>query len=89
LELKPSKTRMAHTLEAFEGEPGFDFLGFHVRQYQAGKHQSKQGFKTIITPSQKKVKLHYERLAEIVEQHRMAKQIDLNFKLNPIIRGWW
>jgi RNA-directed DNA polymerase len=88
LELKPSKTRMAHTLEAFEGEPGFDFLGFHVRQYQAGKHQSKQGFKTIITPSQKKVKLHYERLAEIVEQHRMAKQIDLIFKLNPIIRGW-
>jgi len=88
LELKPSKTRMAHTLEAFEGEPGFDFLGFHVRQYHTGKHQSKQGFKTIITPSQKKVTLHYARLAEIVEQHQAVKQIDLIFKLNPIIRGW-
>ena len=88
LELKPSKTRMAHTLEAFEGDAGFDFLGFHVRQYLTGKYQSKHGFKTIITPSQKKVKLHYARLAEIVEQNQAARQINLIFKLNPIIRGW-
>src|SRR5262249_8505869 len=28
LELKPSKTRITHTLETGEHEPGFDFLGF-------------------------------------------------------------
>jgi len=29
LELKPSKTRIAHTLDPYQGErPGFDFLGF-------------------------------------------------------------
>ena len=28
LQLKPSKTRIAHTLKAENGEPGFDFLGF-------------------------------------------------------------
>ena len=29
LELKPEKTRIAHTLKEYEGnKPGFDFLGF-------------------------------------------------------------
>jgi RNA-directed DNA polymerase len=28
LELKPSKTRITHTLAVSEGTPGFDFLGF-------------------------------------------------------------
>jgi RNA-directed DNA polymerase len=40
LRLKPSKTRIPHTLVATEGTPGFDFLGFHVRQYPAGKTHS-------------------------------------------------
>ncbi len=32
LERKPSKTRIAHPLEALETEPpGFDFLGFEIR----------------------------------------------------------
>lgn len=32
LELKPSKTRFAHTLYEYEQEkPGFDFLGFTIR----------------------------------------------------------
>ncbi len=56
LELKPSKTKIAHTLHTHEGqEPGFDFLGFTIRQYPVGKchsgknHQGKiLGFKTII-----------------------------------------
>jgi RNA-directed DNA polymerase len=31
LELKPSKTRITHTLDAGEKKPGFDFLGFSIR----------------------------------------------------------
>ena len=38
LELKPSKTRIAHTLREQDGErPGFDFLGFRVRHFPVGK----------------------------------------------------
>ena len=67
LELKPSKTRLAHTLSNVEKEkPGFDFLGFTIRQFPTGKHHSGKntqgrnlGFKTIITPSQKSIKVHY------------------------------
>ncbi|MEB3280843.1 MAG: reverse transcriptase domain-containing protein [Lyngbya sp.] len=61
LELKPSKTRIAHTLESYRGEEkGFDFLGFHIWQYKAGKCRSGKdsqgnllGFKTQISPSKK------------------------------------
>lgn len=59
LEVQPSTTRIAHTLNT-EGQqkPGFDFLGFKIRQYPTGIYGSgkstngeKLGFKTIITPS--------------------------------------
>jgi RNA-directed DNA polymerase len=53
LELKPSKTRISHTLTPHDGNVGFDFLGFNIRQHPVGKHQSgcngngsKLGFKT-------------------------------------------
>jgi RNA-directed DNA polymerase len=46
LELKPEKTRICHTLNEIivpESEltvpPGFDFLGFNIRQYPAGKYK--------------------------------------------------
>ena len=32
LRLKPSKTRITHTLNEHEGNVGFDFLGFNVRE---------------------------------------------------------
>ncbi|NEO00796.1 MAG: group II intron reverse transcriptase/maturase [Moorea sp. SIO3I7] len=82
LELKPSKTWITHTSE------GFDFLGFNIRQYQVGKNQSKQGFKTIIKPSQEKVLEHYGQLSQIIERHKAAPQAALISRLKPIIRGW-
>ncbi|MBP5971552.1 group II intron reverse transcriptase/maturase [Brasilonema sp. CT11] len=95
LELKPSKTRIAHTLEKVEGVAGFEFLGFNIRQHKAGKHNSAKntrkqilGFKTIITPAKEKVKLHYKRLVEIIEAHIALPQSLLIQKLNPVIRGW-
>lgn len=82
LELKPSKTKITHTYD------GFEFLGFNIKQYKVGKGQSKQGFKTIITPSKKSVKVHYERLAKAINSHKAAPQKALISRLNPIIRGW-
>jgi hypothetical protein len=40
LELKPSKTRITHTLHPYEGNVGFDFLGWNVRQHSVGKTHS-------------------------------------------------
>ncbi|MHC5722023.1 MAG: group II intron reverse transcriptase/maturase, partial [Nostoc sp.] len=88
LELKPSKTRLAHTLNQYEQEkPGFDFLGFTIKQFPLGKYHSKQGFKTIITPSKQKQKVHYDQIASVIETHKAAPQAALISHLNPIIRG--
>ncbi|MEG3936239.1 MULTISPECIES: group II intron reverse transcriptase/maturase, partial [unclassified Microcoleus] len=89
LELKPSKTRLAHTLIQYEQEkPGFDFLGFTIQQFPQGKYHSKQGFKTIITPSKQKQKVHYEQIARVIEAHKAAPQAALISNLNPVIMGW-
>ncbi|MDB9526772.1 group II intron maturase-specific domain-containing protein [Oscillatoria sp. CS-180] len=94
LTLKSAKTRITHTLHAYDGNRGFDFLGFHVRQYPAGKHQTGRcrgvslGFKTLIKPAKDKVKQHHQRLAQIVRSHRAAPQAALIAHLNPVIRGW-
>ena len=68
LELKPSKTKIVHTLkpdtnistQSYINTGGFDFLGFNVRQYLVGRtHSGKNskgnllGFKTLIKPVQK------------------------------------
>ena len=82
LKLKPNKTKLVHTTK------GFDFLGFNIRQYTVGKHQSKKGFKTIIKPSKRKVKEYYERLSSKIDKHRAAPQIALIEHLKPIVRGW-
>ncbi len=89
LELKPSKTRLAHTLNKYENEkPGFNFLGFSIKQWKVGKYHSKQGFKTHITPSKEKQRIHYERIANIIDDHKALPQEALIGKLNPIIKGW-
>jgi RNA-directed DNA polymerase len=96
LELKPSKTRTVHTLKRYEGqEPGFNFLGFNVRQYQVGKYNTgctsmgePLGFKTIIKPSKQKIKVHYNQITEVVNQYKTATQAALIARLNPIISGW-
>ena len=37
LELKPSKTRLSHTLKEYQGNVGFNFLGFTIRQFPVGR----------------------------------------------------
>ncbi|MEY3866956.1 MAG: hypothetical protein RLZZ338_847, partial [Cyanobacteriota bacterium] len=96
LELKPSKTRLTHTLNSLDNEkPGFDFLGFHIRQYQVGKYNSGKdthgnllGYKTIIRPSCKSIKAHMKKMAEVIESHKSAPQEGVIKHLNPIITGW-
>jgi RNA-directed DNA polymerase len=95
LELKPEKTRITHTLTSYQGNLGFNFLGFHIRQYPMGKAHSARntigqllGFKTIIKPSQEAQKEHYAKLARIVAEHNAGAQFALIERLNPAIQGW-
>ena len=87
LELKPEKTKIAHTLEEYKGnKPGFNFLGFTVRQGQV--KTNKEGFKILIKPSPQSIKTHYSKLVDICDSHRSAPVEALIAKLNPAIRGW-
>jgi RNA-directed DNA polymerase len=95
LELKPSKTRLTHTLNEPEGSPGFDFLGFHIQQYLAGKTKSgkdargrRHGFKTHITPSTTALQSHVDHLRAIIHRHRHTEQAVLIAHINPVSRGW-
>ena len=95
LELKPSKTRIAHTLREDESEQaGFDFLGFNIRQFPVGKYTSGKvrgnllGFKTIITPNKESQIRHYRELKRIINTSKGINQAELIKRLNPVIRGW-
>lgn len=97
LELKVEKTRITHTLDQLEGEePGFDFLGFNIRQYPVGKystgkntHGNPLGFKTYVKPSKKAIKAHYDELSREIEILKSCRsQVELIKRLNPIITGW-
>jgi RNA-directed DNA polymerase len=95
LKLKETKTKITHTLKSHDGNIGFDFLGFTVRQFPAGKNQTGKntqgkllGFKTIITPSKEKTIKHLQKIKEVIRRNKNTPQEVLIGKLNPIIRGW-
>jgi RNA-directed DNA polymerase len=95
LELKPSKTKITHTLNEYEGNVGFDFLGFNIKQFPVGKDNSGKstnkkllGFKTIIRASKDKINLHTKKIGDTIHKMRTVTQQALITKLNPIIRGW-
>jgi RNA-directed DNA polymerase len=95
LELKPSKTRITHTFTPYQGVVGFDFLGFHIRQYPVGDYKSARqgngtilGFTTTVTPSKENIKEHLLEIGRIIDTHKTAPQSGLIDKFNPVIRGW-
>lgn len=104
LVLNEEKTRVGHTVNSIEindkiEQPGFDFLGFNIRQYKVGKHHSGKsggsgnsskllGHKTIIKPSKKAIKKHTDKIKAVTKSHKTAPQAALIRHLNPIIRGW-
>jgi RNA-directed DNA polymerase len=99
LELKPSKTRIAHTLHpelSEDGKAGLNFLGTHIRQFPVGKYRSsihpstkeKLGFRTLIAPSKDACKKHQLELKRVIQKHKHSHQALLIKELNPIIRGW-
>jgi RNA-directed DNA polymerase len=94
LSLNEAKCSIGHTLEG--DEPGFDFLGFAIRQHRVGKHQSgkgpgghrRLGFKTLIKPARTNAKDHLAELGRVIECGKALPQGLLIHQLNPKIRGW-
>jgi RNA-directed DNA polymerase len=95
LVLHPNKTQITHTLHQHQGRVGFDFLGFTVQQFPAGKYRTAHnthgkplGFKTLIKPSLSSIQRHQEKLKRILHRHQAATQSQLIAALNPVITGW-
>ncbi len=93
LTLNVTKTHIRHTLEG--EQPGMDFLGFHIRQYQVGIRQSgkgprghqRLGFNTLIKPAKVNVKAHLAELGWIIRSGRAWPQAALIRYLNLKLRG--
>lgn len=88
LNLKTAKTRITHTLNPHEGNVGFDFLGFTVRQFPVSQRHARLGFKTFIKPSKLAQQRHLAEMAEVIYKHRGSNQTALLTELNPKVRGW-
>ncbi len=100
LELQPRKTRIVHTLHEHAGQPpGFDFLGFTVRHFPAGKtHSAKvngrakpprlRGYRTSIRPSTAARKRHERQLSEHIRRAAAAPLEQLIGELNRLVTGW-
>jgi RNA-directed DNA polymerase len=93
LTLNTAKSRISHTLEG--NEPGFEFLGFHIRQYRVGKYRSstrstgkRRGFKTLIKPAKANQASHLAELGRIIGRGKALPQGALIHQLNPKIHGW-
>lgn len=100
LELKQAKTKICHTLaELNEQKPGFNFLGFEIRQHKVGQdrggkfpslfqHKKCQNYKTMIRPSKESVRKHYNDLKNGLKR-RINQSVDTVIAfLNPRIKGW-
>lgn len=73
LELSVEKTRITSI------EEGFDFLGWNFRKYQGT---------LLIKPSKASIKSVLEKVREIVNANKTARQDSLIHLLNPVLRGW-
>nr|AOC61475.1 putative reverse transcriptase, intron maturase and HNH endonuclease [Rhexinema sarcinoideum] len=105
LELSKAKTRIVHSLKEItddtipnvDRKPGFNFLGFHFRQYRTVHRSMKDtkgkylGYRTIVVPSDKSLEVYRNKLHKIVLKDGKKKgltQDDLIAKLNQVILGW-
>lgn len=80
LALSEDKTRIVHI------EMGFDFLGWHVRQYRAPATRS--GWKLLIRPSSASIQRIKDRLRAEWLSLRGANVQAIVSRLNPVVRGW-
>ncbi|HKV56862.1 MAG TPA: reverse transcriptase domain-containing protein [Ktedonobacteraceae bacterium] len=84
LHLRADKTHITHTLTPYQGQVGFDFLGFNIRQEWEGRAR----MKTIIAPSQEANRRHLAAIEQRLQKLQTAPQARVIEELNPLIVGW-
>lgn len=100
LELSEEKTRIGHSMESLDFgqgkiKPGFDFLGYHFRNYKCSVHRGvkttrgqKQTFIQISMPSKNAMKNHKNALRLILRKHKTAPREALLLQLRQSIGSW-
>lgn len=83
LVLHPEKTGLCGI------EEGFDFLGFHFREYPDERRAkgTKRGI-FLVTPSRAKVNSFCRKLRSLIKNHNEKSFYLLVRKLNSMLRGW-
>lgn len=70
-------------------EEGFDFLGFHFREYSdEGRAKGTKKGIFLVTPSPAKVKSFCRKLKTLIKKHNEKSFYLLVRKLNSMLRGW-
>ena len=73
LELNEEKTKITPV------NTGFNFLGFHIRQYRG---------KCITKPQKEKVLNFLQKIRDWLNSHKSVPALDVINHLNPVLRGW-
>ena len=86
LEPKAAKTRIVHLAE---GNPGFDFLGFHHRLVRGRTPKSAHLTFLARWPSRKAAQHARDRIREITGRERLLVPVEVIVtELNMFLRGW-
>lgn len=96
LNLNMEKTRIGHSMSVYEDQSaGFDFLGFHFRNYKTSVHRGvkstqgkKQTFRQRTIPSRKAVKSHLNALKASVRSRKIAPLESVVSVLSAKTTGW-
>ncbi|MGH8990712.1 MAG: group II intron reverse transcriptase/maturase [Acidimicrobiia bacterium] len=84
---KPEKTRI---VQLVEGQPGFDFLGFHHRLVRSRPRRGAGGFVYLARwPSQRAVQHAQDRIRFLTMRARLAAPVQqVVQEVNRFLRGW-
>ena len=87
LEMNSSKSQIRHSFNRIgEKEPGFNFLGFSVRQFPS--KQGRGGYKLLIKPSRESQKRHNKTIKDTIRSLQATPMQAIIAALNPIVKGW-
>jgi group II intron reverse transcriptase/maturase len=87
LEPKPAKTRI---VQLVEGEPGFDFLGFHHRLVRSRPRRGNSGYVFMARwPSDRAMRHARERIRFLTMRARLVAPVEqVVAEVNTFLRGW-
>ncbi len=87
LQPKPEKTRI---VQLVEGEPGFDFLGFHHRLVRSRTRRGTDGYVFLARwPSKRAVQHARDRIRFLTMRARLVAPVEqVVGELNLFLRGW-